>query len=172
MKIIFFWEDEYKYFLEHVTCLTLYILFPQGIWASTKCNKVERFVRKVYIQNNKRSIHPLLSHYSVCQNTLHGLKSVTVSTFSPSICHNLMEPDPTVLVFWMLIFRPPFSLSIKLVMPSNHLILCHSPSSPTLNLSQHQGLFKWVRSFHQVPKILEFQLQHQSFQWIFRTDFL
>ena len=47
-----------------------------------------------------------------------------------------------------------------------------SPSPPAFNLSQHQGLFKWVSSLHQVAKGLEFQLQHQSFQWIFRTDFL
>jgi len=40
-----------------------------------------------------------------------------------------------------------------------------SPSSPAINLSQHQGLFKWVSSPHQVAKVLEFQLQHQSFQW-------
>ena len=45
-----------------------------------------------------------------------------------------------------------------------------SPSPPTFNLSQHQGLFQWVRSSHRVAKVLEFQLQHQSFQWIFRTD--
>ena len=45
-----------------------------------------------------------------------------------------------------------------------------SPSSPTFNLSQHQGLFKWLNSSHQVAKVLE--LQHQSFQWIFRADFL
>ena len=47
-----------------------------------------------------------------------------------------------------------------------------SPSPPTLNLSQHQGLFKWVSSSHQVAEVLEFQLQHQPFQWIFRTEFL
>ena len=47
-----------------------------------------------------------------------------------------------------------------------------SPSLPALNLSQHQGLFKWVSSLHQVAKLLEFQLQHQSFQWKPRTDFL
>ena len=47
-----------------------------------------------------------------------------------------------------------------------------SPSPPTFNLSQHQSLFKWVISSHQLSKVLEFQLQHQSFQWIFRTDFL
>ena len=46
------------------------------------------------------------------------------------------------------------------------------PSPPAFNISQHQGLFKWVSSSHQVTKVLEFQLQHQSFQWIFRTDFL
>ena len=46
------------------------------------------------------------------------------------------------------------------------------PFSSCLHLSQHQGLFQWVSSFHQVAKVLEFQLQHQSFQWIFRTDFL
>ena len=47
-----------------------------------------------------------------------------------------------------------------------------SPSPPAFNLSQHQGLFKWVSSSYQVAKVLKFQLQHQSFQWIFRTDFL
>ena len=47
-----------------------------------------------------------------------------------------------------------------------------SPSPPTFNLSQRQGLFQWVDSSHQVAKVLEFQLQHQSFQWIFRADFL
>ena len=51
----------------------------------------------------------------------------------------------------------------------------HPPSSPSLltfNLSQHHGLFKRVSSSHQVAEVLEFQPQHQSFQWIFRTDFL
>ena len=47
-----------------------------------------------------------------------------------------------------------------------------SPSSPALNLSQHQGLFKWVSSLHHMAKVLEFQLQHQPFQWIPRTDLL
>ena len=44
-----------------------------------------------------------------------------------------------------------------------------SPSPPTFNLSQHQSLFQWVSSSHQVAKVLEFQLQHQSFQWTPRT---
>ena len=40
-----------------------------------------------------------------------------------------------------------------------------SPSPPAPNPSQHQGLFQWINSLHQVAKVLEFQLQHQSFQW-------
>ena len=45
-------------------------------------------------------------------------------------------------------------------------------SPPPFNLFQHQGLFQWVSSSHQVAKVLEFQLQHQSFQWTLRTDLL
>ena len=47
-----------------------------------------------------------------------------------------------------------------------------SPSPPALNISPHQGLFKWVSSSHQVAKILEFQLQHQSLKWTPRTHLL
>ena len=55
------------------------------------------------------------------------------------------------------------------IQPSHPL---SSPSPPAFNLSQHQGLFQWLNSLHQVVKLLEFQLQPQSFQWIFRTDSL
>ena len=55
------------------------------------------------------------------------------------------------------------------IQPSHPL---SSPSPPALNLSQHQGLFKWVSSSHQVAKVMEFQLQHQSFQWTLRPELL
>ena len=55
------------------------------------------------------------------------------------------------------------------IQPSHPL---SSPSPPAFNLSQHQGLCQWVSSSHQVPKVFEVQLQHQFFQWIFRSDFL
>ena len=55
------------------------------------------------------------------------------------------------------------------IQPSHPLL---SPSPLALNLSQHQGLFQWISSLHQVAKVLEIQLQSQSFQWIFRIDFL
>ena len=53
------------------------------------------------------------------------------------------------------------------IQPSHPL---SSPSPPAFNLSQHQGLFQRVNSSHEVAKVLEFQLQHQSFQWTPRTD--
>ena len=55
------------------------------------------------------------------------------------------------------------------IQPSHPL---STPSSPALSLSQHQGLFQWVGSSHQMAEVLEFQLQHQSLQGILRTYFL
>ena len=60
-------------------------------------------------------------------------------------------------------------MSIELVMISNHLILCRPL---LLSPSVFHNPFKWVSSSPQVAKVLEFQLQHQPSQWIFRTDFL
>ena len=66
-------------------------------------------------------------------------------------------------------------VSVESVMLSNHLTLCRPLL--LLNLSQYQGLFKWVNSSHEVAKVLEFQLQHQSFNEYsglisFRMDWL
>ena len=53
------------------------------------------------------------------------------------------------------------------IQPSHPL---SSPSAPAPNPTQHQGLFQWLNSSHEVAEVLEFQLQHQSFQWTPRTD--
>ena len=55
------------------------------------------------------------------------------------------------------------------IQPSHPL---SSPSPTAFNLSQHQGLFQWVGSLHQVAKVLALQPQHQSLQWLFRIDFI
>ena len=55
------------------------------------------------------------------------------------------------------------------IQPSHPL---SSPSPPAPSPSQHQGLFQWVNSSHEVAKVLEFQFQYQSFQWTPRTDLL
>ena len=71
-------------------------------------------------------------------------------------------PSPTLRV------NPnPCPLVSDAIQPSHSL---SSPSPPAFNLSQHQGLFQWVSSSHEVAKVLEFQLQHQSFQRTPRTD--
>ena len=70
--------------------------------------------------------------------------------------HQLLEPTQSHVHHVGDAIPPSYSLSF--------------PSLPTFNLSQHQGLFKWVSTVYQVAKVLEFQ--HQSFQWIFRTDCL
>ena len=54
------------------------------------------------------------------------------------------------------------------IQPSHPLL----STSPTISFSKHQSLSQSVSSLHQVAKVLGLQLQHQSFQWIFRTDFL
>ena len=77
------------------------------------------------------------------------------STSGLPVHHQLPEP-PQTHVHWI----------------GDAIQLTHSLSSPSpaFNVSQHQGLFKWFSSSHQVAKVLEFQLQHQSFQWTPRTD--
>ena len=65
----------------------------------------------------------------------------------------------------------PKLMFIKSVMQSNHLILC-SPLLLLPSIFPSISLFKWISSLHQVAKVLEFQFQHQSFQWIPRNDLL
>ena len=80
------------------------------------------------------------------------------STPGLPVCHQLPELTQTH-VHWV----------SDAIQPSHPLL---SPSPPAFSLSQHQCLFQWVNSSHQVVKVLELQLQHQSFQRIIRTDFL
>ena len=95
---------------------------------------------------------------SVAQSGLTLCNPMDCSTAGFSVHHRLPEPAQTHL-HWV----------GNAIQPSHPLL---SPSPPTFTLSQHQGLFQWVSSSHQVAKVLEFQLQHQSFQRIFRTNFL
>ena len=80
------------------------------------------------------------------------------STSGFPVHHQLLEPIQTHLHH------------VSDAIQSSHPLL--SPSPPTFSLFQHQGLFQWFDSSYQVAKVLEFQVQHQSFQWMFRTDFL
>ena len=113
--------------------------------------------------------------WSTLPSDMHG--PVTLVQFSSVIqsCPNICDPmdcsTPDLPVHHQL---PEFTQThvhwlSDAIQPSHPL---SSSSAPAFNLSQHQSLFKWVSSSHQVAKVLELQLQHQFFQWIFRTDFL
>ena len=98
------------------------------------------------------------SFSSVTQSCLTLCDPMNCSTPGLPVHHQLLESTQTH-VHWV----------SDAIQPSHPL---SSPSPPALNLSQHQGLFKWVSSSHQVAKVLEFQPQHQSFQSTPRTDLL
>ena len=98
----------------------------------------------------------LLNHVWLCDPMDCSMSGLTI--------HYKLPESTQTHVHWV----------VDAIQPSHPL---SSPSPPVLNLSQHQGLFKWVISSHQVAKGLEFQLQHQSFKWTpglisFRLDWL
>ena len=99
------------------------------------------------------------------------LQFSSVAQSCPTLCDPMNHSTPGLPVHHQL---PEFTQT-HVHWVSDAIQLSHSlssPSPPTLNLSQHQDIFKWVSSSHQVAKVLEFQLQHQSFQWTPRTDLL
>ena len=95
----------------------------------------------------------------------------SVAQLCPTLCSPMECSMPGFLVHHQLqeLAQTHVHQVSDAIQPSHPL---SSPSPPTFTLSQHQGLFQWVSSSNQVAKVLEFQLQRQSFQWIFRTDFL
>ena len=104
-------------------------------------------------------------------SSYHSVQFSSVTQVCPTLCNPMNRSTPGLPVHHQL----PESTQTQVhwvgdaIQPSHPL---SSPSPPALKLSQHQGLFKWVSSSHQVTKVLEFQPQHQSFQWTPRTDLL
>ena len=95
----------------------------------------------------------------------------SVAQSCPTLCNPMDHSTPGLPVHHQLPeFTPTHVHRVRDSVQPSHPLL--SPSLPALNLSQHQGLFKWVSSSHHVTKVLEFQPQHQSYQWTPRTDLL
>ena len=131
-----------------------------------KSRKASRFFLRS--QSNIHTKTPYTTPVYLCQR-ITQFSSVTQSC--PTFCNPMDCSTPGLPVHHQL---PEFTQTHvhwvgDAIQPSHPLL---SPSPPALNLSQHQGLFQWVSSLHQVAKVLEFQLQYQSFQWTLRTDFL
>ena len=123
--------------------------------------------------------HPLLLPPSI-------FPSMRVFSNESALCNSSVQFLSHVWLFatpWLQHTRPPcpspahavYSNSCPLSWWCHPTISSYASTSPlAFNLSQRQGLFQWVRSNESIlwPEVLEFQLQHQSFQWIFSTDFL
>ena len=116
-----------------------------------------------------------LSVLTVVTSFLISLRIIICCCSVTKLCLTLLNPmDCSTPGFPVLHYLLEFSQTHvhwvgDAIQPSHPL---SPPSPPTFSLSQHRGLFQWVSSSHQVAKVLELQCQHQSFQWIFRTDFL
>ena len=153
--------------------IVLYLLFCIKIIKNTQMVRAAyKCIRLFWLQKpklNYRSIKAwgfdIYLRFSVQFSSVQSLSHVQLF-MTPWIAER--QASLTITNSW----SPPKAMSIKLVMPSNHLILCHPLLLLPSNVSQHQGLFQWVSSSHQVAKVLELELQHQSFQWTPRTDFL
>ena len=93
----------------------------------------------------------------------------SVAQWCPTLCDPMDHSMPGLPVHHQLLESTQTHVHwVSDAIQPSHLL--SSPSLPTFNLSQHQGLFKWVSSSHQVAKVLESQLQHQSFQWKLSQD--
>ena len=135
----------------------------------TQLDKTGRASRLVNTEHPSRA----LSHTSLLCAVPQLSLYCSVAQSGPTPCDAM---NCSILSFPVLHYLPEFARTHvcwvgDAIQPSHPLF---PPSSLALSLSQHQGLFQWVDSSHQVVKILEpqLQLQHQPFQWIFRTDFL
>ena len=153
-------------------------LKPSGCWASVAdiCFEVPP---KILPEGTKASLGESFPPYWIWSHgniTRYQVSSSQGSSKTPTVFQLLscVPMNCSTTGFPVLHYLPEFAQTHvhwvgDAIQPSHPL----SPTSPpAFNLSQHQGLFQWVSSLHQVAKVSELQLQHQSFQRIFRIDFL
>ena len=126
---------------------------------------LHKFIWRVYMRDKHseweiRKERSFIKHLYI---SVHFIRS------RPTLC-NLMDcSTPGLPVYHQLLeFTQTYVHWVGNAIQTSHPLL--SPSPLAFNLSQHQSLFKWVNSSHQVAKVSELQLQ--SFQWTPRTDFL
>ena len=100
---------------------------------------------------------------------LYTFQFSSVTQLCPTLCNPMNRSMPGFPVHHQLLeFTQTQAHRVSGATQPSHPLSSLSPPAP--NPSQHQGLCQWVNSSHEVAKVLEFQLQHQSFQWTPRTD--
>ena len=132
---------------------------PTGIGDVTKTSRMRRYLNCILEENKSKGEEGVLG--SCC----------SVTKMCPTLCDPM---DCSTSHSPVLHYFPEFAQTHvhwvgDAIQPAHPW---SSSSLPAFILSQDQGLFKWVSSFHQVTKGLELHLQHQSYQCIFRVDFL
>ena len=132
------------------------------VFSNTTVQKYQFFCVKLSLWSNSHIYTWLLEKPSIQFNSVQSCltlcNSMDSSTPGLPVHHQLLESTQTH-VHWV----------GDAIQPSHPLTF---PPPLAFYLSQHKGLFQWVSSSNEVTKVLEFQLQHQSFQWTPRTDFL
>ena len=114
-------------------------------------------------------IEVTLVYHIIC--FMHSVQFSSVVQSCPTLCDPMNHSMPGLPVHHQLLEFTQIHVHwvSDAFQPSHPLSF---PSPPAPNPSQDQSLFQWVNSSHEVAKVLEFQPQHQSFQWTPRTDLL
>ena len=157
-EMLYLFSDSLSYYSIHFFFFSIFCLTE---------NEQSSFL---FLSSFLHSVGRYCSLICICWNIIH-LCCCSVAKSCLTLCDPM---DCSISGFPVLHQLPELTQThvhwVSDAIQTSHLL--SSPSTPTFNLFQHQDLFHWVSSSHQVAKVLEFQLQHQSFKWIFKTDFL
>ena len=190
-------EDSLRHLWDNVKCPKVWII---GVLEEDKKKDHEKILEEIIVENflkmgkeivtqvqeiqrvpnriNPRQNSPRHILIKLIKDGAHLLdiqfSSVQFSSVAqscPILCDPMNRSTPGLPVHHQLLeFTQTHVHQVCDAIQPSHLL--SYPSPPALNPSQHQSLFQWVNSSHEVAKELELQLQYQSFQWMFRVDFL
>ena len=149
----------------------IYFCWQQSLRKSGVALIVNKRVRNAVLGWCLKNDRMISVHFWGKRFNISSFQFNSVTQLCPTLCDPMNSSMPGLPVHHQLLE----STQTYVHWVSDAIQLSHplsSPPPPALNLSQHQGLFQRVSSSHQVARVLEFQLQHQSFQWTPRTDLL